>query len=353
MQKRHITILVITALALLLLLLPIRFSYTIHVPGKVLPVREWLLQRSPDGNLAAVRYSYLDGMVEDYQTVQVERGDAGQFSVYPAIQAYRHIERGDTVGIFYSNEAERRLQELRGELQTARSLLAVNAAGEKPGIIEAARQQVGLAERRAREQRRIFQRQKGLHEQELVSLQELDAAQTASEVADLQEQIARAALQNASSGAKPEQIAYLQTRVAVLQKEIAVLKKRSEQFTLVSPMAGIVSPTFSRDTLILISDTTQQVILLPVRLAERAMITRDQTIDIQGGTSQGEMTARIVHIDHQVRRINGEEMLFVTALVADARRPLAPGSIVRGAIHCAGMTLWEYLRQSARSITIN
>lgn len=353
LHKKHIIPFAIVTLVLLTILLPIQFPYTIDAPGKVLPVREWILQRSADGNLFSTLSNHIEGIVENFTITQIERGDAGNFVFQPDIRAFQHIELGDTIGIFYSNEIERRLSNLEGELESAKAFLALNNTGEKLEVIEAAEKSLELASAQALEQRRIYERQKTLYERDLISLQELEIFQTQSEVKDLEKQMAQSALINVSTGAKPEQITYLQTQIKAIQREIRILEKRIDQFTLISPIAGVVTPAFSGDTLTIISDTTRQIILLPIRLRESSRISRNQTIEIETALLSHPVLGKILHIDHIVHRLNGEEIVLAMALVDESGTPLAFGSTVRCQIDCGTFTPMQYLRQFFGSVSIN
>lgn len=353
MQKVHYIGAGLIIMAGLLLLAPFRYAYTVDATGKIMPARQWVLQRNADGAVAGVLYDHARGMVERYTIAQPERGDAGDFALAPGMATYRHIGAGDTVGRFSSSAVAWRLSQLEGELAAARADLIAGEAGEKAEVVTAARHALALAEREAAEQRRLLERQRALLAAELVSPQELEAIETAAEVAALREQIARAELARVESGLRPEDLAALRARIAALEGEVAVLKERVGRFALTSPLSGRITPAFSMDTLLIVADTTARVVLLPVRAGERPMIKPGQRVDIAGPFPGGSAAGTIRHLDPAVKTIGGHEVVFATVSVDDGGGDWPDGAMVRCTIHCRDLTLWQHVRQTPRSITIN
>ena len=79
-----------------LFLLPIELPYSIEVPGKLLPLREWVLIRGQDGRLISTLYDHLLGTIEGYEAMHVDRGDHVTFKLHPAMEDGKSVAAGDT-----------------------------------------------------------------------------------------------------------------------------------------------------------------------------------------------------------------------------------------------------------------
>ncbi|MCB0301913.1 MAG: hypothetical protein KDE52_17765, partial [Calditrichaeota bacterium] len=221
-QKYWIIFVVILVIFIIVSLVfsPYTISYDISSIGRIIPAREWLIQRNTDGSLISSVKDHRTGFTENYFAVQVERGDVVHFQINPALKAKSGIAMGDKVGHIRSNEIERRLAELQGMLEMANASLEFYRTGEKDAVIREARQAAALSKEQAELQERLFERQKLLYDQQLISEETIEISQSASRISRLEAELASAKLQTVATGAKPEQLDLVKSEIERYKKEI-------------------------------------------------------------------------------------------------------------------------------------
>lgn len=335
-----VILLVITAL----FLLPIEVPYSIEVPGRIVPLKEWVLVRGQDGRLISALYNHLLGTTEGYEVTHVDRGDHVTFKLHPAMVDGKSVAIGDTVSLIYSNEVERQWAHLKGELATELASLTLNSTGEKESVIREAQLRLAHAQKQAEQQRKEVARLQGLFDKKLIPEADFEVAETTLRLYEIQMNIAEAQLQTVQTGVREEQTDWVHSRIAALREEIEILEKRIHASTLTSPIAGRVACFFSGDTLAVVQDTTGYVVVLPVKWKDRKKIALKQQVELKiDGVFDG-LTGTIEHVGSMAHVVNGEQVFGIKAIIVADRRNLASGLIARCAISCAPVSPYEYLR---------
>ena len=98
------------------LFLPIKISYNLFVRGKILPANEWIIYKGTDGRLTSQLINYKKGINQSYAVTLFDRGDAMQFEFNPSLASGTIIGQNDTIAVIYSNENERQIENLKGEI---------------------------------------------------------------------------------------------------------------------------------------------------------------------------------------------------------------------------------------------
>ena len=341
---RFLSVTIAALLAVILLVfLPIELPYSIEVPGRIVSLKEWVLVRGQDGRLVSTLYDNALGTVESYAVTQVDRGDHVVFKLHPAMVAGASVATGDTVGRIYSNEVDRQLTRLRGELSTERASLRLSRTGEKESVIEEAQLRLLHARKQREQQREEVTRLQALAERKFISDVDMEIAETALRLYEIQVDIAEAQVRTVQTGVREEHVDWVRSRVTALQEEIEMLEKRLAASTLTSPIAGRVPRSFSSDTLAVIQDTTGYVVVLPVKWKDRDHIELKQPVELRLGGFGHSLVGTIESMGNRVHVINGQQIFGVVAIVEAEKGKLAPGLIVRCAVSCAPVRPFEYL----------
>ena len=135
-HKKIIIWVAVITIIILSLILPINIKYNIYVKGKLLPNKEWIIYKGTDGRLTSLITNYRTGMNQSYDVTLFDRGDAMRFSFNQKLHSGSRLFVNDTVAIVYSNEIERQIENLKGEIIAAKASLSLNLTGEKEAIIE-------------------------------------------------------------------------------------------------------------------------------------------------------------------------------------------------------------------------
>jgi len=341
---------IILVVVILFFSLPISIPYSINAPGKIYPAKEMLFIKGPDGTLITEMKDNIRGLSTSYSAFQFIRGDAIQFSFNKNISNGAAVAVNDTIAFLYSNELERELIDLRGEIKVAQANLAVLETGEKKSIVEQSAKQVEYMKRQSAEQKRVLKNVEELYKKDLASQEEYELARSQSDLYEINIGIAEAQLQSVQTGVKKEEINLLRSQIKALQEEADALSKRFNNYTIISQINGIVNKPYKLDTLLIISDTTDFVVLIPVLWEERENLSINQSIqlDIPVYGKIGEVT--ISEIDNSVNLINNNQILIVTAKIPSEQAGMIPGLIVQSSIRCNPVRPIDYLKKIFLSI---
>ncbi len=336
-----LTIVILTAVVLL----PKQIACTIESAGKVLPVREWMLIQEDDGALKASLRDHLNGTIDAYSVNRFERGDIMQFTLHPSLQTKRFVTLGDTIGEIYSNEIVFRLTELSGELATAVASLRLFEAGDKPALLEEAKQSLARRETRASEHQKVVDRLQKLYERQLISEQELEITQGQQEIYNADVAIARAQLQARQTGAQQEQIDVTVTEIEALRNAINTLQERLEDQTIIAPLSGYIARSFASDTMFTVRDTTGFLALVPIPWKEAQHIEEGAIVELSIPETGRTFTGHLYDVGDTVERVNGIQVMPAIAHFEGYEPSALPGIIAKTRIHCGNSTLVAYLQR--------
>jgi hypothetical protein len=93
--RRTIALSLGAAIILAVLILPIRVPYSIHATCKIVPVKEWVVEKNSLGTLNISLYDHKNGSVE---MSSFDPGSVAGFKFYPHSDNMGLIKQGDTLG---------------------------------------------------------------------------------------------------------------------------------------------------------------------------------------------------------------------------------------------------------------
>ena len=317
--------------------------------GTITCAHQWVLTKGTDGRLVATTFNYETGLSEGYR-VSGDPGSSVHFSINPALAPGQVVAIGDTLGSLYSSEIQERLIALNGQLAAARSALAVNASGQKEAIVNEAEQRLAFAQRRHNEQQAILARSRKLFSAGLISQEEHEAVETENNRRMDEITIAEANLEAARTGAKPEQIELSQAHIVALETEIEALKKRAATYTLTAPISGQIFPTFSDNTLLMISDPTKYVALVAVKASDCARISATRTPELVMQGFSKTIRGTVVAVGREAETLQGQNVVIATALLSGCPQDVMPGMLAKCRIECTRTTAAEWLKRTATAV---
>lgn len=74
--------------------------------------------------------NYKTGINQSYDVTLFDRGDAMKFSFSDKLHSGYGIKTDDTIAVVYSNEIERQIESIRGQILSAKASLSMNLTGE-------------------------------------------------------------------------------------------------------------------------------------------------------------------------------------------------------------------------------
>ena len=338
-------ILIRMAILIIILSLLIKLPYNISMPGKILASSEWIVCKGNNGQVITQLNNRRLGIIKDYSIHEFERGDDVSFSTIKNLGFGSSIKQYDTLGYVYSNEIEREITLLDGQLKIARANLEINQTGEKESIEAEAKENLTYQKRKAEEQKKILAREKALFESNLISQQEYEIVEGTAALNDINISIAEAQLKSAQTGAKNQQIDLIKQQINAYEKEIGVWKSRLAANKLITPIPGMITHMTIGDTLFVISDTSSFVILMPIRLQEKPFIKLNDIVKIELPFDVGKAEAKLKTIGKAVHYIARSPVVYGTAFVRVKDKNLSPDMLAKCTIESGSISLYEHFKR--------
>lgn len=241
--KKKISLIVGLAILLAIMAVffsPIKINYSITSKVQIKPHLEWELSKTIDGTLITSLKDNLKNSINSYSVTEFQRGDVVEFKLNETLFEKDFIEKGDTIGIIYSNEEQRKLIELIGNLKILEAEYTFYTTGQKPEDVDRALKELMLAEKELETQQKLMARSEILVKDTVISLQQYDIDLNELKVKEMTYEIAKANYESVKTGEKPEQADLINSKIKALNLQIEQLKERINYFTLLSPIDGIL-----------------------------------------------------------------------------------------------------------------
>jgi hypothetical protein len=325
---------IIAALVLLIvvvLLLPVDIPRSLSVRGSVASARDWVLLRTDNGQIVSLLRDNRNGAVEHCTMTQVDRGDAMSFVLSERMRG-GEVLRGDTVGWIVSYALMQEISALEGALSVAEATVASARSGEKASLVEEARQRLAFAKAARDEQEKIHARQTELHSKNTISDELFDISADRLRQLRINVDLAEAGLRTASTGLKPEDVRAAEANVRSLRDQLEKLRGLMHQNTFITPVSGVQRSSWAVDTLLVISDITEQLLVLPVELPDLALIRPGEVIDFSIPRTGLGGSARVERIDRTVHYIGRRPVSTVIAPIERCDAGVSGGMLARCSI---------------------
>jgi len=268
-------IFIIIGLLLYLIIFNPTFNYKTHSKLRVLPIEDWELQRTTTGSIISLHQNHYYKTTEKYSLSEFSRGDVIQIHFAEDLLTKHKIEKGDTVGYIISNQEQRSLAILKGQLEVLKSELLYFTTGQKPEDVDFAAQKVVLAEQEYRTQQKLMSRSTQLFKDSVISSEQYDIDYNALKVAEWNLAIARANLSSVTTGDKPEMEILVNAKISALEKELNWIETRINLLTITSPISGVLEVNhdqhiepreYRKENLIKIINLEPKIGIIPVPL---------------------------------------------------------------------------------------
>lgn len=335
----------LAALVAGVLALPVQVPYTVSGTGILLPAQEWMLVRDQDGSVGTILRDNIFSSLRSVDVFRFERGDAVRYRLDPAIGVRSSVAAGDTVLRIRSNETERMLAALSGQVAAAESAVSFYASGEKDAIVARAERNHARYVEEVEQAGREVDRLRRLNDGRVVAERDLEEAESRLHVLEAQAAMANAELTAATTGAKDEQLDLARSEADARRGEMAAVSERLDLMTIRTPISGVAVRSFGADTLLTVRDTTAAVLALPIPWKEAYHLHTDQTVRVRMRNVPVTMDGRLVGLDRTVRRLQGAQVVMATVLVDHPPPETLVGAVARGDIEAESVRLFEYARR--------
>ncbi len=342
MQNKRVWLLSVMLLALICFIVVsqyLKITYTVKSRAFFIPSSEFTLVRTIDGNLISSFKDNIRGVVKSYGVTEFQRGDVVQFILNPVLSIKKYVAKGDTIGWIVSNEEQRNLIQLKGELQIMKAEMEFYTTGQKPEDIQTATEQLQLAKEQLDIQKKLLARSAQLYRDSIIPLQEYEIQLNSFKVKEIEVGVANARLLSVATGEKVERGRLVAAKIANLESQIKQVSDRLAYFTFTSPMSGMIMlqrDNQSGDNVIGIADTSHWVGVIPIQLREKNYIHLADTITCNS------IKGNIAGIDNSVKIIDRRQSFYVTG-IWPYHSNILPGTMAEVEINCGEVSVMEYL----------
>ncbi|HRG58744.1 MAG TPA: hypothetical protein PK323_07260 [Bacteroidia bacterium] len=316
----------------------IKIPYTIRSRAVFMPASEFNLVRTVDGNLISSFKDNIRGVVKSYGVTEFQRGDVVQFLLNPKLINQKYVTIGDTIGWIVSNEEQRNLIQLKGELGIMKAEFDFYTTGQKPEDVKTAKEQLELAKEQLDIQKKLLKRSTLLFKDSVIPQQEYDIELNKLKVKEIEVGVAEARYMSITTGEKKEQAHLVAAKIANLELQIKQVSDRLAYFTFTTPMSGMILLQRENEigeNVIAIGDTSHWVGVIPIQLKERDFVSIADTINFN------DHLGSIVGIDNSVKIIDRRQSFYATG-IWPFKDNIMPGTMAEVDIMCPKVTIKDY-----------
>ncbi len=350
----------------LLLIVPVamainhyKIKYSITSKGLLYPGQEWILSRTTEGNLIHSLKDNIHNSISEYTVTEFQRGDFASFSIFEDVFEKGFVEKGDTIGIINSQNERGRQIELMGELNRQKKLLSVYSSGERDEEVSIAFETMVLARQEMEAQQQITERNRIMFERAHISEEEYEQSLNEYNTKKQNFLIARSQHQALLSGAKKEQLEYVEAHIAALEKQIGHLDELMEAFTITSPVKGKIvrqqGVINNYETILRVAATDHYVLMVPVDIYNLPFVRIGQEVLFSLDAETEAYEGKIMGIDNAAQIINGRQKIFVIVLIEYAldNPSLYPNMMVDVTIPSEPLTVRAYIARLINEVYNN
>lgn len=334
-----ITLLIITVLMALKF---VNLDYTIESRVLFMPASTFSLSSNVEGKLITSLSDNINGTVKNHGVTEFERGDVIQFELSDKVTSQKYLQKGDTLGWLFSNEAQTELISLKGEIAILKAELQFYKTGQKPEDVTTAQEQLALSKQQLSIQQKLTKRSESLFKDSVISTQEYDIELNNLKVKEVEVSIAEANYASITTGAKVEQENLIKAKIANLEAQLKQTMARLAYFTFVTPFSGMVLNKHVPDTgqcVVSVADISQMIGIVPVQLKERSYLKIGDNVNCYKWQGQ------IINMDNSISIIDRKQAFYITVLWKYNEKIL-PGSLHPVKIVCDKISLYEYLTRA-------
>lgn len=333
-------VLIAVTVILLILNFALPFDLRLQTIAKIAPYKSLDVIRYDNGEIEA-RYYYFGKSYGLFSFVP-ERGDNFEFKT-SALNS-KKIGSGDTILSIFSDRLQHEIIKLEAELANAMSELIIFETGEKPQLIEAARNKVRLAEKIIERQLLQFNRADSLYKKKLISSDEYETYKYSLEQSKIRKTIYEYELRNLMTGSKKELIDFLKSKIRGLKNELENLIRRKNKLQLIAPFDGIVVHRVNSDTLFSVLNTDTLILRVPVKEKDKGYLQTGEKYNIK--LDDGNIiSGKLLNAEPKIKYIENQNVIFCSFSFDNTNHKYNPGAFYPVELILGKTNLKEYLRR--------
>ncbi|MFT4603735.1 MAG: hypothetical protein ACI9W4_000450 [Rhodothermales bacterium] len=311
-QKRNglVTAGAVLLVVLLVLFVPIKFQSQDRIPARLFAAQVWTLEHTGGGELVSHVEDREAGVSSLYSVQSIERGDVAAFQLEPGVRLGAVLAAGETIGVLQSTDSDRDFAELTSNVQVSASEIATYTEGAKAALVEAEKKRLEQVQAQLALQERIVSRLRLLRDQGVVSVDEVERAETAE--VELRGRIAvfQAELEVLQTGSRESERRLAATRLQATRQRLEALADQRAAFATHTPIGGTVTRSERDSVLVTIKDFSRWVAAFPATMEQAARLQPGTVLDILVSGERAQ--AVVTHVDRTAGSLAGTNVVLVT-----------------------------------------
>jgi len=344
-NRRHILILLLI-LAIISIFLPIRVRYSFEATAKIYPIKEWKLLRGTEEGFWSQTYNYETDALGDFKNYRFERGDIAELEINKKLVFDEPVKAFDTIAgiksFFIQNEITR-LSNLRDVEIANRNVVST---GQKQSMVEQAERQYKYALQQLDLEKKNFARQERLFRDSVITPADYDIYENSLKLAEINAQVAYDALEALSTGEKDQVVNVSEQIIKSYEKEIQRLENQKDQYTIVTPIEGLLSYNTEIGGIIKVSDISNLLLKIPVAYQHSSYLSNLYKVTFSTPDNKITVRAEFKSFDETVSQIQGQQFVIARAVTTEPTPGIYPGMVVKCRIYCDKVRILEYLKRN-------
>jgi hypothetical protein len=344
-NRRYILI-IILLLAVLSVFLPITVRYNFYTSAKIYPLKEWKLTRGETEGFWSQSYNYETNALSDFKNYRFERGDISELKMKHNIQTDTLINKDDTVAFIDSWFIENEIVRLKDLRDIEQANLSVVSTGEKQPMIDHAQRKYDYAVEQLELQKKNYERQHKLFLDSVITLSEEEAYENALKLAQINTEVASNELIALKTGEKDQVQGLTEQKILSYDKEIERLEEQKKQYTILSPLGGLLSYDPSLGGILKVSDISYLVLKIPVPYRNSVYLSKLHSVRFSTPDDKITIGATFKGFDENVSMIQNQQVVIAKAVTNEFSPGIYPGMVVKCRIYCDRVSLFEYIKRN-------
>jgi hypothetical protein len=253
------------------------------------------------------------------------------------------VNIGDTIAEIKSYFIQTEITRLMNLRDVELANKGVVSTGEKQSLIEQAERQYNYALQQLDLEKKNYARQQKLFSENVIAASDFDLAENTYKLAEINVQVTYDALTALKTGEKDQVVNVSDQLIKSYENEIERLETQKKQYTIVSPVSGMLNYDIDTTGAILkVSDVTRLLLKIPVAYQHSAYL--DKLHKVTFSTPDHKLTVK--GFGESVNLIQNQQYVIARAITEEAFPGVYPGMVVKCRIYCDKVRILEYLKRN-------
>ncbi len=344
MKPKRIIIYVAITVALLAILFLVKLELKVSAECEIQPLQSYSITTTPDGY--AVEEIFKQGTQEkrSINLFKLMSADYALVNMESMVKEGEMVKEGDLIALFTSNQNLSELSSTQAKLEKAIANYQLLKKGAQPEEISQLEDKVKQSEVSLKSKQKDIERLRNLHQNRLISDEELEKGETNFAIAENELEIQRNQLKLLQRGARPEELTMARSEIEQLKTRVKFLEEQISSSQIKSPIRGLVTSIQQENNLIMIAklDTVTVLIKLSEKDLDAVRVGQKTKLKVRSYPWIS-FHGKLIKISHQAERGTSKNMFTVVSEVPNPDARLKPGMTGHAKVYCGKRNILNLL----------